>query len=302
MPDTVRRAVGLAGLGNMGRPMTERLAAAGLLAAVHNRTHSTAREVAGALGVPACRTPAALAVATDVLVTVVSDDEATAQLYDGPDGFLRALRPGALCIEMSTIGPEAVAALGARVAAAGAALVDAPVSGSTAMAANGELTILAGGDPRDVARARPVLDALGTRTLHVGPLGAGAALKLALNNIVYGLNQSVAESLVLAERAGIARECAYEALAHSAVAAPFVHYRRAHFERPGEQAPQMRLALAQKDLALIDAFADSVGASLPQAAVNRQVLHDATAAGHGAEDVTSVAVHLRELASKRGDT
>jgi 3-hydroxyisobutyrate dehydrogenase-like beta-hydroxyacid dehydrogenase len=285
----------------MGRSMAASLARAGLLAAVHNRTHATAQVVAAELGVVACETPAALASASDVVVTIVADAAAVRQLYDGPDGILQTLRPGTLCVEMSTIGPEAVESLGADLAAAGSALVDAPVSGSVALAERGELTILAGGAAADVERARPLLDALGSRIIHAGPLGAGAALKLVVNNVVYGLNQSVAESLVLAERVGIARERAYEAFVAGAAGAPFVHYRRALFERPGEEPVQMRLELAGKDLALIDALADRVGALSPQATVNRQVLLDALAAGHGAEDVTAVAVHLRDLASNRGD-
>ncbi len=285
----------------MGAPMAARLAQAGLLAAVYNRTRARAQAVAAELRTVACGTPAELASISDVIVTVVADAAAVGRLYEGPDGFLRTVHPGTLCIEMSTIGPQAIESLGANVAAAGGALVDAPVSGSTAMAACGELTILAGGEAADVERARPVLDALGSRTLHVGSLGAGAALKLAVNNVVYGLNQSVAESLVLAERAGIARERAYEAFAASAAAAPLVHYRRALFERPGEEPAQMRLDLAEKDLALIEALARGVGAPLPQAVVNRQVLLDAAAAGRGAEDVTAVAVHLRELANEQGD-
>jgi 3-hydroxyisobutyrate dehydrogenase-like beta-hydroxyacid dehydrogenase len=285
----------------MGAPMAARLAQAGLLAAVYNRTRARAQTVAAELGAVPCDTPAELASISDAIVTVLADAAAVERVYTSPDGILRTLRPGTLCIEMSTIGPQAIESLGADVATAGGALVDAPVSGSTAMAARGELTILAGGDAADVERARPVLDALGSHTLHVGPLGTGAALKLAVNNVVYGLNQSVAESLVLAERAGIARERAYEAFAAGAAAAPFVHYRRALFERPGAEPAQMRLALAEKDLALIEALAGRVGAPLPQAIVNRQVLLDAAAAGRGAEDVTAVAVHLRELATEQGD-
>jgi 3-hydroxyisobutyrate dehydrogenase/2-hydroxy-3-oxopropionate reductase len=287
-------AVGLAGLGRMGRAIAAALASSGLLAAVHNRTWQRGREAAAALGVPACRTAAELAAASDVLITVVADGDAVLQLYKGPDGLLGGLRPGTLCLEMSTIGPEAIERLAGRVHAAGCALVDAPVSGSTAMAARGELTILAGGEPGDLERARPVLDALGRRTLHVGPLGSGATMKLAVNNVVYGLNQSIAESLVLAERAGIARERAYEAFADSAVAAPFVHYRRELFERPGEQPAQMRLDLAAKDVALIEALAARVGARLPQAAVNGLVMRDAASAGRGSQDVTAVAAYLRD--------
>lgn len=285
----------------MGRAMAATLARAGLLAAVHNRTWERAEQLAHELDVPACRTAAELATASDVVLTVVADADAVAALYEGPDGLLAGLRPGTLCVEMSTIGPAPLARLATALAETGCTLVDAPVSGSIAMAEAGELTILAGGEAADVARAAPVLDALGRRTFHLGPLGAGATMKLAVNAAIYALNEGVAEALTLAERAGIPRERAYEALAESAVAAPFVHYRRAHFERPDEMPPQMRMELAAKDLALVEALAAEVGAPMPQALLNRQVMLDAMAAGLGSQDVTAVAAHLRDQATQ-GDT
>jgi 3-hydroxyisobutyrate dehydrogenase-like beta-hydroxyacid dehydrogenase len=292
--------VGLAGLGGMGRAMAGRLAGAGMLTAVYNRTWSTCRAEADHLGVKACATAAELATACDILVTMISDDRALYDVYEGEAGVLQAIRPGTLCVEMSTTGPPALQRLAVGLEGRGCALVDAPVSGSTQMAASGQLTILVGGDQQLVDRARPVFERLGHRTFHVGPLGSGAAMKLAVNNVVYGLNQSVAESLVLAERAGIDRLIAYDVFAHSAVAAPFVHYRRQLFEQPDRAPAQMRLGLAAKDLSLIEAMASSVGADLPQAAVNHRVLQDAAAAGHSDRDVTAVAEHLRNQPS-RGD-
>lgn len=286
-------AVGLLGLGAMGSAMASSLRRAGLLAAVHNRTWERCRAVASELGVRGCRTIAELAEASAVLITMVSDAQAIRDVYDGPSGLLANLHPGTLCLEMSTIGPEAAVRLGAGVAAAGCTLIDAPVSGSTEMAATGQLTILLGGDIADVQRARPVLDALGRQTFHVGPLGAGATMKLAVNNVIYGLNQSLAESLVLAEQAGVDRERAYEIFASSAAAAPFVHYRRALFEDPQGEPVQMRLDLAAKDLTLIEALAARVGARLPQAQTNQLILQEAIASGLGANDVSAVAEHLR---------
>jgi 3-hydroxyisobutyrate dehydrogenase-like beta-hydroxyacid dehydrogenase len=277
----------------MGRAIAARLHRAGLLAAVQNRTWETSRRLAADLDVRACRTVAELAQSSQIIVTVLSDADALSAVYDGPAGLLRHLRPHSLCLEMSTVGPDAVIRLGASLTSVSCALLDAPVSGSIDMAAAGELTILVGGAAVDLQRARPAFDALGSHTFHVGALGAGATIKLAVNNVIYGLNQSVAESLVLAEQAGIEREQAYEIFASSAAAAPFVHYRRSLFEHPGREPVQMRLGLAVKDLILIEALARDVRATLPQAATNLSVLQDAVTAGLGADDVSAVAEHLR---------
>jgi 3-hydroxyisobutyrate dehydrogenase-like beta-hydroxyacid dehydrogenase len=118
-------------------------------------------------------------------------------------------------------------------------------------------------------------------------------MKLAVNNVVYGLAQAVAESLVLAERAGIERTRAYEVFANSAVAAPMVHYRRAAYERPDEAPAAFRLVLAAKDLELIGALADRVGARVPQAQVNLQEVRGAIADGLGEQDLALIAEHLR---------
>jgi 3-hydroxyisobutyrate dehydrogenase-like beta-hydroxyacid dehydrogenase len=277
----------------MGRAMAARLAGAGLLHAVYNRTGTITNAQAQQLGVQACDTPADLAAACDIVITVIADDEALRQIYEGHAGLMETIRPGSLCIEMSTITPSFLTQLAAKLGALHCDLVDAPVSGSLALATAGRLTILAGGDSRLVERARPLFERLGRRTIHVGPLGSGAVMKLAINNIVYGLNQSVAESLVLAERAGIDRLVAYDAIAHSAAAAPFVHYRRRLFEQPESEPVQMTTALASKDLALIEALAADVGAHLPQAAVNRRMINESLAAGHADRDVTHVTEHLR---------
>ena len=106
---------------------------------------------------------------------------------------------------------------------------------------------------------------MGSNVFHLGALGAGSAMKLAVNTVVYALNQGISEGLVLAERAGIRRDAAYEVFANSAVAAPFVHYRRAQFERPGDMEPALSLRLAAKDLRLILRLAASVDLKLPQA-------------------------------------
>lgn len=285
----------------MGQAIAGRLAHAGLLHALYNRTSSVCQTLATAFGVRACETIEDLAHSCQIIITTVSDAAAVRQIYEPPQGLLEFLRPDTLCIEMSTVGPEPVQRLGDELRSRGCALLDAPVSGSTQMAARGELTILLGGDARDLHRAQPILSALGRHAFHLGQLGAGATMKLAINNIVYGLNGSLAEALALAERSGIARHEAYEAIAHSAAAAPFVQYRRGLFEHPRAEPVQMRLQLAAKDLALIERLGDRLGVPLPQAAVNREVMRQAIAAGLGLEDVSIVAEHLRNHQTKEAD-
>jgi 3-hydroxyisobutyrate dehydrogenase-like beta-hydroxyacid dehydrogenase len=173
--------------------------------------------------------------------------------------------------------------------------VDAPVSGSVTLAEEARLTIMAGGAAEDVEQVRPILETMGSRLFHIGPVGSGATLKLALNAIVYGLCEALSEGLVLAERAGIDRLKAYEVIASSAVAAPFVHYRRTEFERPGEPPVAFRLTLAKRDLDLILDLGERLRSPMPQAGVNRSILEAAVVNGFGERDVSAVADYLRQM-------
>jgi 3-hydroxyisobutyrate dehydrogenase/2-hydroxy-3-oxopropionate reductase len=171
--------------------------------------------------------------------------------------------------------------------------LDAPVSGSVATAKEAKLTMMVGGDPDDLESARPILSAMAARIFHLGPLGAGATMKLAVNTIVFGLNQALAEGLVLAESAGIDRQSAYDLFENSAIAAPFVHYRKEAFLKEREVPVAFSLDLARKDLELIETLAGEVHASMPQTAVNRMTIVSALEQGRGGEDVSAIAEHLR---------
>jgi 3-hydroxyisobutyrate dehydrogenase-like beta-hydroxyacid dehydrogenase len=214
-------------------------------------------------------------------------------VFAGTGGFLEGIQPGTIALQMSTVSLGHVEQLAELLSARGCALIDVPVSGSVAMAEQGTLTLMAGGAASDLDAVRPVLEAIGSRVFHLGPQGSGAAMKLAVNTVVYGLNEALAEGLVLAERAGIDRLQAYEVFAESAVAAPFVHYRRLAFERPDETPVAFRLELAAKDLGLIKDFADALGQSLPQAELNAEVLAAAIEDGFADYDVSLVAEYLR---------
>lgn len=300
---TAATRVGFAGLGRMGAPMARRIAAAGFPVSVWNRTTAKAEvfaeEVAGA---SVAATPGELGGASDVLVTMLADDEAGRGLLLGPDGALAALRSGSLVVDMSTVSPEASAEVRAAAVAAGSRFVEAPVSGSTVAADTGQLLVLAAGTEQDVDAARPVLSTMGREVVRIGGPGTGIVMKLAVNTVVYGLSQSVAEALVLAERAGVDRLTAFGIFADSAIAAPMVHYRRELFERPGEVEPTFALDLAIKDLRLIEALAATADAPVPQAAVNRAQLEAASSAGYGSWDMSAVAEHLRGRTTSAGPT
>jgi 3-hydroxyisobutyrate dehydrogenase/2-hydroxy-3-oxopropionate reductase len=285
--------VGFIGLGRMGSRMAANIARAGFPLMIYNRTATKAKELAREVGATSAASPSALASGCDVVVTMLSDDSALEAVYGGPDGILNGLRPGSIGIDMSTVAPVTTRRLGERVRALGSTLVDAPVSGSVALAASGKLLIMVGGDDADIIRVQPILEAMGSRVIRVGGLGAAAAMKLAVNTVIYGLNQALSEGLVLAERAGVERKLAYEVLASSAVGAPFVHYRRDDFERPGEIPAAMPLPLAEKDLVLALDLANQVGAPMPQALHNREQIHVAAEAGFAEMDISAIAEYLR---------
>ena len=167
------------------------------------------------------------------------------------------------------------------------------MSGSVALVEQGELTVLVGGEAAALERARPILATFGRRILHLGAQGAGSTMKLVVNSVIHGLNEAVAEALVLAERAGVDRAAAYDVLANSAVAAPFVQYKREAYVNPDSAAVAFALELVAKDLRLIADLADSVGARMAQLTANAAVVDEAVRAGFGARDMSAIATLLR---------
>jgi 3-hydroxyisobutyrate dehydrogenase-like beta-hydroxyacid dehydrogenase len=289
--------VGFLGLGRMGTPVVRNLVAAGFTVTVWNRTRAKADELATEIPVTAADDPAALAAAVEVVMTMVADDAAVEAVYLGPEGILAGIAPGAVAMDLSTVAPATSLRVAAALRERGAGFVDSPVSGSTRTAEARELLLMVGGDDAAVARVRPVLDAIGAAVHHLGPVGMGATMKLALNSIVFGLNAALSEALVLSERAGIDRLAAYEVFASSAIACPVVHYRRAAFERPGEGPVSFRLALGVKDLGLIAELADLVGAPMPQAETNLREHATAAADGFADWDLAGLAEWLRRRAA-----
>lgn len=273
--------------------MVGTLRRAGLEVVAWNRDRGKCDAVARTSGSQVAGSASEAAGAADVVLTSLADDAAVRAVYaDALSGF----HDGQVVLEMSTIAPQTLLEVAPSVQARGAALLDAPVSGSVPVVERGELLIMVGGDADALERVRPVLDALSSTILHVGELGTGATMKLAVNGLVHGLAVALAESLVLAERAGVERTAAYEVFASGAAAAPFVHYKRAAFERPDETPVAFSLDLVAKDLDLILALAGRVGAPMPQASVNRDEIRSTLAAGMGERDMSALAVYLRDQA------
>jgi len=188
--------IGIAGTGRMGAAMAARLLACRHEVRVWNRTREKTRELAAA-GAIVATSPQALSSAVEVVVTMLTDATAIDAAYRGPEGLLTGNVRGKLFIDMSTVRPEVEQALAASVKAKGAALVECPVGGTVGPAREGKLFGFIGGEPADVERARPLLAELCRRVEHVGPVGAGASLKLAINLPLLVYYQALGEALSL---------------------------------------------------------------------------------------------------------
>ncbi|MEA2369813.1 MAG: 3-hydroxyisobutyrate dehydrogenase [Solirubrobacteraceae bacterium] len=195
--------VGFIGLGIMGSRMAANLAAAGFPLTVWNRTTATAVRFAAEHTAEPADSPAAVAGASDIVVTMVVDGDQVDSVLLGPDGVASGGRPGLLCIDCSTIGPAATERIGGGLAAHGIHLIDAPVTGSAPRAADATLTIMAGGTADDFSLGRSVLDAMGRLVLHVGPLGHGQTIKLINNSVAAANALTVAEALLVGSDAGV---------------------------------------------------------------------------------------------------
>lgn len=290
--------VAFLGLGRMGRPMAANVAGAGFPVVVYNRTHAAAEDFAATHdGATVAESPHDAAARADVVVTMLADESALRAVYEGPRGLLAGWSPDKIALDMGTTGPAGTAWLARMVGHAGGIAVDAPVSGAVRAAETAGLTLMVGGPTDTVEELRPLLESMSAAIYHLGGCGAGAVMKLAVNNVIYALGQAVSESLVLTERSGIDRAMAYEVFSNSAIAAPMVGYRRDNYVNPDSSTTQFALTLAAKDLRLITALAHQVGAPMPQALVNLDTTVRAIDRGLGDRDMAAVAVYLRNLTS-----
>ena len=193
--------IGVAGLGRMGAALAQRLIEVGHEVVVWNRSPEKAEPLAR-IGARTADTPAALAATVDVVLTILTDAGAIASIYDGPDGLLAGDVSGKIFIDMSTVRPDTEIALSEKVRSKGAILVECPVGGTVGPALQGKLLGLAGGEKADVDRVRPILEQLCRRVEHVGPIGSGASMKLAINLPLAVFWQSLGEAYALCRHLG----------------------------------------------------------------------------------------------------
>lgn len=285
--------VGFIGLGTMGGAMAANVARAGFDVRAWNRTPGRAADL-GELGVVVEASPAAVARASDVVVTIVSDTPDVEAVLFGPAGAAEGAEPGAVVIDMSTIAPSATRDFAARLAEHGIAMLDAPVSGGSEGAKKGTLSIFVGGDAATLERVRPVLEAMGTTITHVGPIGAGQAAKAVNQVILAGAYLSVAEGIVLAIKAGLDVEQLVAALSGGA-AQSWVLANRAGRMLANDYPLGFKVALHRKDLGIALQLARETGTVLPVGALFEQVLVGLIGHGHGDDDVSAVARTIREL-------
>lgn len=245
---TSRQTVAVLGTGTMGAPMARNLARAGFAVVAWNRTAEKA-EALTADGVRVAATSAAAAAEADALITMLTDGPTVEAVLAGPAGALSAAREEAVWIQMSTVGPAAADRLGALAADCGIDFVDAPVLGSYEPAVNGELTILASGQEAVRDRCAPIFDAVGSRTLSLGPAGAGSRLKVVINAWLMAMTATLAETLALAEVLDVDPAGFFDATDRGAMAGLYTELNGAAMVAR-DFPVNFPLALATKDTAL----------------------------------------------------
>ena len=283
--------LGVAGLGRMGVPMAKNLINAGFDIQVWNRNPERSASFATEMQCQIAQTPEALASACDIVITMLADDAASQDVYLGESGLLKG-KKAMVFIEMSTVSPNWINRLQSQ--SSRAAIIDAPVSGATQAAQAGKLMIMVGGSEEIAQPLLPIFDALGEKTIILGKQSAGATMKLAINSVIHSLNQAAAESLNLAQAAGIELPLAFEALESSAACAPMLRYRKPLYL--DEQAHQVTftVGLAAKDVDLATRLAQTLDVQMPQAELNLDILNQASQKGYVNRDMASVISYLKK--------
>ena len=287
--------LGFVGLGVMGGRIAKRLLDAGHDVTGHNRTRSKADWLVAA-GMGWADTPRAVAESADVVFSMVTDTAALQAVTEGPDGLVAGLSPGKVYVDMSSISPEASRALAAKVDAAGASMLDAPVSGSVATLEEGKLSIMVGGDARTVEQVLPVLRDIGPTVTHVGPNGQAVAMKIATNLSLAVQMLAFSEGVLLAERSGISRETAVHVLLNSVIASPMIKYRGPFVLGQPDEA-WFDVNMMQKDLLVALEMGRQLDVPLPTTATANQLLTAARALGWERKDF---AVLFEVLATMSG--
>ena len=269
--------LGYVGLGTMGGGVAKRLLEAGHTVHGWNRTKAKAQWLVD-LGLRLADSPREVAERSEIVFTMVTNTAAVEAVTEGPDGILLGLGRGKVYVDMSTQSPSGSRVLAERVADLGAAMLDAPVSGSVSTLEQGKLSIMVGGDADVYERVRPVLLAIGPKVFHVGANGSAVTLKIAINLQLQVQMVAFSEGVLLAEKSGIARETAVEVMLSSVIASPMVAYRGPFvLEQPDEA--WFDVNMMQKDMNLALELGRELDVPLPTTAITNELLTAARALG-----------------------
>lgn len=284
--------VAFIGMGTMGAPMALNLLKAGHDVTVHNRTRDRELPVAEA-GASRAESPQAASVGAEIIITCVSDSADVEAVILGEQGVMHGAEAGALVIDMSTISPITTRQIAAELATRQIKMLDAPVSGGSEGAKNGTLSIMIGGDPADVERARSVLSAMGQTITHVGGTGAGQITKAINQIIVAGTYWSIAEGMALGLKAGLDMDKVVQAVGGGAAGSWGLTNRSGNMIN-NTYPLGFRVRLHQKDLKIALEAAREFGVTLPVAAYVDQIEVGLMAQGYGDEDISAIARAIRQ--------
>lgn len=286
--------LGFIGLGIMGSRIVERLLAAGYQVAGYNRTPAKAAVLINA-GMQLCASPREVAQTSDITFSMISDTNALAAITEGSNGVLAGLSAGKIYVDMSTVSPNFIRNLAGRVAATGADMLEAPVSGSVGAAEGGTLIIYVGGGAETLERVRPVFEHLSQKIIHIGGHGQAISAKIAMNLSLPVQLISLFEGVLLAERSGIPREQALDALLNSVIASPAMKYRAPLILNMPDDV-WFNVDMMQKDIRLALELGDELGVPLLSAELASEMLTKAQDMGYGQQEFAALYDVLAQLA------
>jgi 3-hydroxyisobutyrate dehydrogenase len=293
--------IGVCGTGRMGSAIAQRLMSVGHEVGVWNRNSAKTRPLVDA-GAKLFASPAELVEGNDVVIVMLLNDAATEAIYRAPNGILKSRLAGKFVIDMSTVRPDTMKSNGSSVLQQGAAFVECPVGGSTGPAKEGKLLGLVGGTKTDVARARPILEQLCRRTEHVGELGSGSMMKLAVNLPLLVYWQALGEALTICKPLNLPADRLIDILSDTSGTPTAMKGRGPAIAKVLGGAPLGETAFglnaAKKDLATAVQFGASIHAELPVTASALACYEEAEAAGLGDADATAVSTRWTQRRSK----
>jgi 3-hydroxyisobutyrate dehydrogenase-like beta-hydroxyacid dehydrogenase len=287
--------IGFIGLGLMGQHMARRLLEAGYPLTVWNRTVDKAQAIR-TVGAAWAESPKAVAQASDVVITMVTDSAASEQVSCGPNGVLEAARPGLILIDMSSITPETSRSLAERARTKGIAMLDAPVTGAPKVASEGKLGIMVGGPRETFDACLPIFQAMGVKIVYAGTNGMGSTLKL-VNNLILGVTiHAAGEALVLATKAGLDPQTVIEITSVGGARTGAMETRGPRMVQR-DFSPHFSVNNMYKDLSNVVKLAEECGVSLPVAGAAREILRAAKSQGKGDLDSCAVMTVLEAMAN-----